>query len=378
MRGSYTYVGNEVPFNVVDPENTINAGGGVNRNTQTPFTDLKPELITSMEIGADVRFFTGRLGLDVTYYNIISNDQFLSLAAPSGSGFTTYFVNAGEIVNKGWEVTLNAIPVQSGDFQWNTALNFSKNTNVVNEIHPDIETISMGGGESIAIRFSAGGSMGDLYASAFLRENFDENAEEGSQYSGRIVVGDDGTPRKTQDFQYMGNVEPSWSMGWNNNMSWKQISLSFLINMKMGGVVVSQTEAMLDGYGVSKRTGDARDDGYLEVDAVNENDGSAVTQVDPKIWFLQTGDRNGIMEYYVYDRTNVRLAQLSLGYTFNFESPAIENLTLSLFGRNLFFFYKEAPFDPDLVMSTNRNNQGLDNFNLPTTRSIGLNLNINF
>jgi hypothetical protein len=84
------------------------------------------------------------------------------------------------------------------------------------------------------------------------------------------------------------------------------------------------------------------------------------------------------MEYYVYDRTNVRLAQLALGYTFNFESPAIQNLTLSLFGRNLFFFYKKAPFDPDLVMSTNRNNQGLDNFNLPTTRSIGLNLNINF
>ena len=378
LRGSYTYVGNEVPFNRINPQNTINAGGGVNRNTQTPFTDLKPELITSMEIGADVRFFTGRMGLDVTYYNITSNDQFLSLAAPAGSGYTTYFVNAGEIVNKGWEITLNAIPVQNSEWQWNTALNFSKNTNVVNEIHPDIETISMGSSESVAIRFQAGGSMGDLYTSAFLRENYDENAEEGEQYTGRIVVGDDGTPRKTQDFQYMGNVEPSWSMGWNNNMAWKDFTFSFLINMKMGGVVVSQTEAMLDGYGASKRTGDARDDGYVEVDAVNENDGSAVSQVDPKTWFLQTGDRNGIMEYYVYDRTNIRLAQLSLGYTFNFESPAIQNLTLSLFGRNLFFFYKKAPFDPDLVMSTNRNNQGLDNFNLPTTRSIGLNLNINF
>ncbi len=378
LRGSYTFVGNEVPFNRVDPENTINAGGGINRNTQTPFTDLKPELITSMEIGADVRFYTGRLGLDATYYHITSNDQFLSLAAPSGSGFTTYFVNAGEIVNKGWEVTLNAIPVQRGDLQWNSAINFSKNTNEVVEIHPDITTISMGTSESVAIRFQAGGSMGDLYTSAFLRENYNENADEGEQYTGRIVVGDDGTPRKTQDFQFMGNVEPDWRLGWNNNFFWKDITFSFLINMGMGGVVVSQTEAMLDGYGVSERTGDARDAGYVEVDAVNENDGSAVTQVDPKTWYLQTGDRNGIMEYYVYDRTNVRLAQLTLGYTFNFESPAIQNLTLSLFGRNLFFFYREAPFDPDLVMSTNRNNQGLDNFNLPTTRSIGLNLNINF
>ena len=125
LRGSYTYVGNEVPFNRVDPENTINAGGGINRNTQTPFTDLKPELITSLEFGGDLRFFTGRLGFDITYYHITSNDQFLSLPAPSGSGFTTYFVNAGEIVNKGWEITLDAIAVQSNDWRWNTAFNFS-------------------------------------------------------------------------------------------------------------------------------------------------------------------------------------------------------------------------------------------------------------
>lgn len=376
LRGSYTYVGNEVPFNRIDPENTINAGGGINRNTQTPFTNLKPELITSLEFGADIRFFTGRLGLDVTYYNITSNDQFLSLAAPSGSGYTTYFVNAGEINNRGWEITLDAIPVQSGDLQWNTAFNFSKNTNEVIEIHPDINSIGMGGGESVGIRFEAGGSMGDLYASAFLRENVDENAEPGEQYTGRIVVTDEGMPRKTTDAQFMGNVEPDWVLGWNNNISWKDFGFSFLINSKMGGVVVSQTEAMLDGYGVSKRTGDARDAGGLTVDAVTEG-GTAVTSVDPETWFLATGDRNGIMEYYVYDRTNIRLSQLAISYTLNLEN-VLDNITFSLYGRNLFFIYKEAPFDPDLVMSTNRNNQGLDNFNLPTTRSIGINLNINF
>jgi hypothetical protein len=330
-----------------------------------------------MEIGADIRFFTGRLGFDLTYYHVTSNDQFLSLPAPSGSGFTTYFVNAGEIVNKGWEVTLDIIPVQSGDWQWNTAFNFSKNTNEVIEIHPDIQTISMGVSESVAIRFSAGGSMGDLYASAFLRENYDENAEPGEQYTGRIVVTDEGMPRKTTDFQYMGNVEPDWALGWNNSVTWKSFGLSALFRGKYGGVVVSQTEAMLDGYGVSLRTGEARDDGGLAVDAVTE-DGTAVSTVDPETWFLATGDRNGIMEYYVYDRTNIRLSQLSISYTLNLESPAVDNMTFSLYGRNLFFIYKKAPFDPDLVMSTNRNNQGLDNFNLPTTRSIGFNLNINF
>ncbi len=376
LRGSYTYVGNEVPFNRIDPENTINSGGGINRNTQTPFTNLKPELITSLEFGADIRFFTGRLGLDLTYYNITSNDQFLSLDAPSGSGFTTYFVNAGEINNRGWEITLDAIPVQTGELQWNTAFNFSKNTNEVIEIHPDINSIGMGGGESVGIRFEEGGSMGDLYASAFLRENYNENADPGEQYTGRIVVTDAGMPRKTTDAQYMGNVEPDWVLGWNNNISWKDFGFSFLINSKMGGVVVSQTEAMLDGYGVSKRSGDARDAGGLTVDAVSEG-GTAVSSVDPETWFLATGDRNGIMEYYVYDRTNIRLSQIALSYTLNLEN-VVDNITFSLYGRNLFFIYKEAPFDPDLVMSTNRNNQGLDNFNLPTTRSIGINLNINF
>jgi len=134
---------------------------------------------------------------------------------------------------------------------------------------------------------------------------------------------------------------------------------------------------MLDGYGVSKRSGDARDAGGLAVDAVTD-DGTAVSSVDPETWFLATGDRNGIMEYYTYDRTNIRLSQLSLSYTLNLQSSALDAITFSVYGRNLFFLYKEAPFDPDLVMSTNRNNQGLDNFNLPTTRSIGINLNLNF
>ncbi len=367
VRGSYTYVGNEVPFNRINPQHTINAGGGVNRNTQTPFTDLSPELITSMEVGADVRLFTGRLGLDFTYYHITSNDQFLSLPAPSGSGYTRYFVNAGEIINKGIEATLNATPV-AGTLQWNTAFNFSKNTNEVVEIHPDINTISMGSSESVQIRFEAGGSMGDLYTSAFERDAQD-----------RIIVTDEGMPRKMADFQYMGNVEPDWSLGWNNNLTYGNYNLSLLVTSKFGGIVVSQAEAMLDGYGVSKRTGDARDAGGLEVDAVTE-DGAAFSTVDPETWFLATGDRNGIMEYYVYDRTNIRLSQLALSYTLNLREKnlPLDNVTISLYGRNLFFIYKEAPFDPDLVMSTNRNNQGLDNFNLPTTRSIGFNLNINF
>jgi len=376
VRGSYTYVGNEVPYNMINPQHTINSGGGVNRNTQTPFTNLKPELITSMEFGADVRFFEGRLGVDFTYYDITSTDQFLSLPAPSGSGYTRYFVNAGEIVNKGVEITVNATPITNSKLEWNTALNFSKNTNLVVKIHEDLNSIGMGGGESVGIRFEEGGSMGDIYASAFLRENYD--AEAGIN-TGRIVIDASGKPRKTTEPELMGNAEPDWSLGWNNTITFGNFTANVLITGKMGGIVVSQTEAMLDGYGVSKRTADARDAGGLTVDAVTE-DGTPVTTVDPKTWYLATGDRNGIMEYYVYDRTNIRLSQLALSYNMNLRDKnlALDNVTFSAFGRNLFFIYKVAPFDPDLVMSTNRNNQGLDNFNLPTTRSIGFSIKLNF
>ncbi|NOR34980.1 MAG: hypothetical protein GQ579_09900 [Bacteroidales bacterium] len=189
---------------------------------------------------------------------------------------------------------------------------------------------------------------------------------------------DEGAPRRMTTMELMGNVEPDWSLGWNNNLTFGNFTVNLLINSKMGGVVVSQTEAMLDGYGVSKRTADARDAGGLAVDAVTE-EGTAVSTVDPETWFLQTGGRNGIMEWYVYDRTNIRLSQLALSYTLNLgESGPLDNMTFSLYGRNLFFIYKEAPFDPDLVMSTNRNYQGLDEFNLPTTRTIGLNIKFNF
>ena len=101
VRYSNSRVGNEVPFNRVNPQNTIAASGGVNRNLQQPFDNLKPEIITSNEFGTNWRFFDDRFGFDFTYYNTVSTDQFISLPAPSGSGFTTYFVNAGKIVNKG-------------------------------------------------------------------------------------------------------------------------------------------------------------------------------------------------------------------------------------------------------------------------------------
>ncbi len=370
VRASYTIVGNEIPYNMVNPQNTINSTGGVSRNTEKPFTNLKPEMLRSLEIGTDWRFFDGRFGFDFTYYNINSQDQFIELDAPSGSGYTTYYVNAGEIVNKGVEITVDAMPVKTNKLAWRTSFNYSRNQNEVIELHPDLsEPVYLSSSEGYQVKIYSGGALNDLYVYRFKRDD-----------EGRIIVDADGTPQKnTSETEYIGSLDPRWSLGWNNNLTFGRFDFSFLISGKFGGKVVSQTEAMLDGYGVSLRTAEARDNGGVSVNAATE-DGTAVTTVDPQTWYTTTGNRNGIKEAYTYSRTNVRLSQVSLAYNFDLsklEWP-IENAAVSLVGQNMFFFYKKAPYDPELTMSTNRTYQSLDNFNLPATRTIGFNVKLTF
>ena len=141
LRVSAASVGNEVPYNKINPQNTVNAAGGVVRNTQKPFTDLKPEMIETTEFGLDLRLFNNRVGIDIAIYDITSTDQFLSLTAPSGSGYTTYFVNAGKITNNGVEVSLRGDVVEKPNFTWSTIVNIAQNKNKIVEIHPDLNIV---------------------------------------------------------------------------------------------------------------------------------------------------------------------------------------------------------------------------------------------
>jgi len=370
VRASYTTVANEVPFNRINPMHTVTASGGVSRNTVAPFPDAKPEMLRSLEIGTEWRFFEGRFGFDFTYYNINSQDQFISLPALAGSGYTTYYVNAGEIINKGVELTLDAEPVSTSDFRWNTTFNFARNKNIVSELWPDDpgKRVDLGSSEGYFNYIVAGGSFGDLYGYKFLRND-----------AGQVILDAKGAPRKTALPELIGSLDPDFTLGWNNNFSYKRFSLGFLINGIFGGNCVSQTESMLDGAGVSKRSGDDRDRGYTVIDAVSE-EGGAVTQIDPEKWYRAIGDRNGILEAYVYDRTNIRLTQLALSYDINVRALnlPIKAAAVSIVGQNLFFLYKKAPYDPELTMSTGLGSQSLDNFNVPATRTLGFNIKLNF
>ncbi len=374
VRASLSQTANEVPFNVVNPENSIGSAGGpsgiggINRNTQVPFTNLKPEKIVGNEYGTEMKFFNGRLGFDFTYYNDVSTNQFLTLAAPSGSGYTTYYVNAGKIVNQGFEITLDAMPIKNRIFSWRTAFNGSRNKNKIVELIASNPNYQVGSDdEGFASIIKAGGSFNDLYIYKFAR-----NA------AGQIILDNNGVPTKAALQEKVGNVNPDFLLGWNNNFTYKNFFASVLINGKFGGVAFSKTEAFLDSYGVSARTAAARDKGSVAINAIQG--ANPVTSIDPVVYYSAIGDRNKIMEPYVFSRTNVRLGQLVIGYTFKSykSNPIFKDASVSLIGRNLFFFYKKAPYDPEQSMSTSNSMQSNDVFGLPATRSFGFNVKFTF
>jgi hypothetical protein len=361
-----------VPYNIVNPGNVIggaggpNGIGGITRNTQTPFATLVPEKIISNEIGLESRFLNDRLTLDFTYYKNTSTNQFLSLPAPSGSGYTFYYVNAGKVTNQGFELTLAGDPIKNENFRWNTSVNLSQNKNKIVELIADNPGYQVGSdSEGFNSIIKAGGSFNELYIFKFAR-----NA------SGQIILDDAGKPSKAATQEYVGNLNPKLITGWNNTFTYKNLSLSTLVTAKFGGVAFSKTEAFLDSYGVSKRTGEARDAGSIPINAIMGT--TPQSSIDPALYYSTIGDRNGIMEPYVFSRTNVRLAQVSLAYNLPIKGSAIKSASISLIGRNLFFFYKKSPFDPEQAMSTNNSMQANDIFAVPGTRSYGLNLKLNF
>ena len=374
LRASSSQTANEVPFNVVSPDNRIGGAGGpggiggIGRNSQVPFKNLKPEVITSNEIGTEWRFFRGRAGLEFTYYSDVSTNQFLTLGAPSGSGYTYYYVNAGKITNKGFELTIDATPVKTTDFTWKSSVNFSQNKNKIVELIKENPDYQVGGDdEGFASIIKAGGSFNDVWIYKFNKND-----------AGQIILDANGIPTKAAKQVKVGNVNPDFLLGWNNNLNYKNFFASVLINAKIGGVAFSKTEAFLDAYGVSQRTADARNSSTMPINAIKGT--TAVTSIDPVVYYGAVGDRNRIMEPYIYSRTNVRLGQLVIGYNLDVKKLKlpVKEATFSLVGRNLFFFYKDAPFDPEQSMSTGNGMQSNDVFGVPSTRTYGFNLKVSF
>lgn len=369
FRGSYSIVGNDVPIYMSNLHYDLskNTPGAITAPDKAPFRTLKPEKTHSLEFGFDGTFLNNRLDFSFTYYKTNTKNQFFSVSAPYESGLRNRYVNAGNVQNQGFEASVGWHQQFNADFSWSTNFNISYNENKIKELVEGLEnglTIASWQGAKVVLK--EGGSYGDLYVRQIKR---DEAGKPMKNEKGQpILMGD-----SMEDMKYAGNMNAKVNFGWSNTFHYKDFSLSFLIDGKFGGRVLSATEATLDGWGVSERTGNARNAGKVVVDGV---------EFEPEAWYTTVGASNFnspyATEFYVYKGTNVRMREMSLGYTFRNLFGNGKNLTAALIARNLFFFYKDAPCDPDVSMGTGNGVQGVDIFNLPSSRSLGLNLKLNF
>lgn len=373
LRGAYSKVGNDIPVFVTNSASHIGAGGEIQANDAAPFKDMEPEMTHAVEFGTEWRFFQHRLGINLTYYRTNTYNQFFKLPALAGDKFAYRYVNAGNIQNQGWEVTLNGTPMLTSDFTWKTSINFSANKNKIVKLHDELKELVYGPtsfSSSYAMKLVKGGSIGDIYGKAFVRDAAGNIVyETEGDYKGLPLVEGDGNTVK------VGNANPVFMMGWDHTFSYKGFSLYFLLDWRYGGKVLSQTQAEMDLYGVSEITADARDRGYVMLEG---------QQIDNVKGFYKNvvGGRAGVTEYYMYDATNLRLREVSLSYNFSKKwiqkTKVLKDVQLSFVARNLCFLYKKAPFDPDLVLSTGNDNQGIEVFGMPTTRSLGFTLKCEF
>ena len=373
LRGTYSKVGNDIPQFITNSVSHITAGGELQANDAAPFKEMEPEMTHSVEVGTEWRFFQSRLGFNLTYYRTNTHNQFFKLPALAGDMYAYRYVNAGDIQNRGWELTVDATPVLTPDFTWKTSLNFSSNRNKIKELHVELKELVYGPSSfssSYAMKLVKGGSIGDIYGKAFVRDaegNIVYQTE--GDHKGLPAVEGEGNTIK------VGNANPRFIMGWNHTFSYKGFSLYFLLDWRYGGKILSQTQAEMDLYGVSQVTALARDRGYVTLEG---------QQIDNVKGFYKNivGGRAGVTEYYMYDATNLRLREVSLNYTFPKKwmqkTKVLKDLQLAFVARNLCFLYKKAPFDPDLVLSTGNDNQGIEVFGMPTTRSLGFTVKCEF
>lgn len=208
-----------------------------------------------------------------------------------------------------------------------------------------------------------GGSMGDLYSTTDLRRDDKGNIEVDD--GGNVIIEDNLPDMK------LGSVFPDHNLAWRNNVSWKNLNLGFVITARLGGIVYSATQANMDLFGVSEVSAAARDAGGVRVNDRN--------MINPETWYTTVGAQSGIPQYYTYSASNVRLQELSLGYTVprKWLGNAC-SITVSFVGRNLWMMYCKAPFDPEAVASTSNFYQGIDYFMMPSTRNLGFNINLKF
>ena len=372
LRASWASVG--LPFGrfLAYPTFSWNTStGAYSSQSAYPLYDLKPERTDSWEVGLTARFLK-HFNFDVSFYNTKTYNQTMDAKLSPTGGYSTFYAQTGNVRNRGVELSLGYKNTWN-KFSWSSNYTFSANKNKIlslidgyinpvtgEEITKD--RMDVGGLSKARFILKVGGSLGDLYSQSDLLR--DSNNKIYVNADGNVAVND-----KADDI-YLGSVFPKANMAWRNDFQYGNWGLGFLLTARLGGVVYSATQAVLDSYGVSEATAAARDNGGV---VINGND-----MIDAQKWYTVVGADSGIPQYYTYSATNLRLQEASVSYTIPRKKlKNIMDITLSLVGRNLWMIYCKAPFDPESVATTGNYYQGIDYFMMPSLRSVGFNLNLN-
>ncbi len=391
VRGSWAQVGNDAnPYSLLQAYSFSQGGkaGFISRNTQRPAENLKPEISTSTEFGVDFRILNNRIGLDATYYNSNTINQLLSLPLVNASGFASQYINAGKINNKGFELTISGSPLKGNALEWETSLNMARNVSTIVELHENIKDVALGGNTRTTTAIvREGGSYGELRAFGWQKDA-----------NGNYVVNQNGLPVSTTfNDNIIGNYNPKLTFGFNNTFSYKNLSLSFLLDGRIGGIIVSGTDGNLAFDGTAKYTEEHREGNWVLDAVVMDASGNVTSEKNTKaitaeqFWQTASQGRYTWGEFFAYNTTNLRLRELSFGYSIPTpQNFFIKNAKLSITARNLFFLYRgnaildipglgqrKLPIDPDVNLSA-ANYQGVEYGGLPSTRTVGLNLKLGF
>ena len=373
IRGSVASVGMPFPRFLTIPTYEYDATNKIWKDkTHYPIGDLKPERTLTYEVGVEASLWQD-LNINLSWYLADTYNQTFDPSLPPSSTYTTIYLQTGNVRNTGVEASVGYGHTWNG-FTWDSNFTFTWNRNEIRELAADavnpltgeplnLDKLDIKGLGRAKYVLKKGGTLGDLYTTSAIKRNDKGYIE--LDDSGQISIVDDGVDR------YLGSVFPDYNLAWRNDFSWKGIRLGILFSGRIGGICYSATQANLDLYGASKATADARLAGGVLVNGRE--------MVDAQKWYQAIGAQSGLPQYYIYDATNFRLQELSVGYTL----PArwfrnVCRLTISAVGHNLWMIWCKAPFDPEAVASTGNNYQGIDYFMMPSLRSMGFNIKLDF
>jgi outer membrane receptor protein involved in Fe transport len=346
--------------------------GGSSGNT-LPNANLRPMRASEKELGLELKLFNNRVNLDMAVYQKITTDQIVSAQISDASGFVSTLINSGQSRNNGIEMLLGITPVKSKDFTWDLTLNGSYNKTKVLSLLTDTpgERITVGthvfNGE---LRQIVGQEMGQIYGFGFRRDA-----------QGRQIFGANGIPLRTADLISYGTALPRWIGGINNAINYKGINLSFLIDFKLGNTVLSGTNFNAVRHGLHKMTLPGRDQGGIVGNGVNEKGEPNAVKANPQDYWSVVRSL-ALVEPIVYDGGYWKLRQITAGYDLGKHLPKntfIKGARISLVANNVFMLKKWIDnIDPETFGYSSDNLAGMESTGLPSTRSMGFNVNLKF